>query len=60
LTDFLQCAIIAADYKLNFTPDKSDDILALHERVGDRLLNLFTSNGGLYIKFGVSLQQLVE
>jgi aarF domain-containing kinase len=37
---------------LNFTPNKSDSISALHERVGDRLLNLFTSNGGLYIKFG--------
>ena len=47
-----QCALIAADYKLNFTPNKSDSISALHERVGDRLLNLFISNGGLYIKFG--------
>lgn len=52
LRTFWTCAIIAADYKLNFTPGKSDSILALHERVGDRLLNLFTSNGGLYIKFG--------
>ncbi len=53
LTNFLQCALIATDYKLNFTPGKSDHISALHERVGDRLLNLFSSNGGLYIKFGV-------
>lgn len=52
LRTFWTCAIIAADYKLNFTPGKSDSILALHERVGDRLLNLFTSNGGLYINFG--------
>jgi hypothetical protein len=54
LTIFGQCALIAADYKLNFTPGKSDYISALHERVGDRLLNLFSSNGGLYIKFGMS------
>jgi aarF domain-containing kinase len=54
LINFQQCALIAADYKLNFRPGKSDYISALHERVGDRLLNLFTSNGGLYIKFGVS------
>lgn len=52
LRTFWTCAVIAADYKLNFTPNKSDSISALHERVGDRLLNLFTSNGGLYIKFG--------
>jgi predicted unusual protein kinase regulating ubiquinone biosynthesis (AarF/ABC1/UbiB family) len=54
LIDLWQCALVAADYKLNFTPGKSDYISALHERVGDRLLNLFTSNGGLYIKFGGS------
>jgi hypothetical protein len=54
LTKFGQCTLIAADYKLNFTPGKGDYILALHDRVGDRLLNLFTSNGGLYIKFGGS------
>lgn len=53
LINFLQGALIAIDYKLNFTPGKSDHISALHERVGDRLLNLFSSNGGLYIKFGV-------
>ena len=53
LISLLQCALIATDYKLNFTPGKSDHISALHERVGDRLLNLFSSNGGLYIKFGV-------
>ena len=53
-TNFHQCAIIAADYKLNFTPGKSEHITALHERVGDRLLNLFSTNGGLYIKFGAS------
>ena len=54
LTNFLQGALIAIDYKLNFTQGKSDHISALHERVGNRLLNLFSSNGGLYIKFGMS------
>ncbi|KAF8273564.1 atypical/ABC1/ABC1-B protein kinase [Lactarius quietus] len=55
LRTFWTCAIIAADYKLNFTPNKSDSISALHERVGDRLFNLFISNGGLYIKFGQAI-----
>ena len=53
-TNLHQCALIAVDYKLNFTPGKSEHISALHERVGDRLLSLFSTNGGLYIKFGVS------
>ncbi|KAI0245804.1 ABC1 family-domain-containing protein [Lactifluus subvellereus] len=55
LRTFWTCAVIAADYKLNFTPGKSDSISALHERVGDRLLNLFSSNGGLYVKFGQAI-----
>ncbi|KAI0267342.1 atypical/ABC1/ABC1-B protein kinase [Gloeopeniophorella convolvens] len=55
LRTFWTCAIIAADYKLNFTPGKSDSISSLHERVGDRLLNLFFSNGGLYVKFGQAI-----
>ncbi|KAI0037004.1 ABC1-domain-containing protein [Vararia minispora EC-137] len=49
------CAIIALDYKLNFTPEKSDEIQNLHARVAKRLLHLFTSNGGLYIKFGQAI-----
>jgi hypothetical protein len=60
LINFRQCVLIAADYKLNFRPGKSDYISALHERVGDRLLNLFTSNGGLYIKFGVSYILIID
>ena len=44
--------MIAVDYKFNFTPDAADGITALHERVGERVFNLLTSNGGLYIKFG--------
>ena len=54
LTHGAQCAAITLDYKLNFTEAKSDLIPELHQRVGDRMYNLFTSNGGLYIKMGVS------
>jgi len=47
-----QCARITIDYKLNFTEEKSDQIPELHERVADLVYNLFTKNGGLYIKIG--------
>jgi hypothetical protein len=47
--------MIALDYKLNFQPDADNkSISELHQRVGNRLYNLFISNGGLYIKFGES------
>ncbi|KAF7331436.1 ABC1 domain-containing protein [Mycena kentingensis (nom. inval.)] len=49
------CAVITADYKLNFTPEKSDQIPELHSRVADIMFNLFTSNGGLYIKIGQAI-----
>ncbi|KAJ7663030.1 ABC1 family-domain-containing protein [Mycena rosella] len=49
------CALITADYKLNFTPEKSDQIPELHERVANIMFNLFTSNGGLYIKIGQAI-----
>jgi hypothetical protein len=52
LNFLMQCAIISLDYKLNFTPEKSHLIPELHERVAERMYNLFTSNGGLYIKIG--------
>ena len=32
-----QCALITLDYKLNFTPEKSDQIPDLHERVAQRV-----------------------
>ncbi|KAF8586439.1 ABC1-domain-containing protein [Ramaria rubella] len=48
-------ALIAADYKLNFRPGQADKITALHERVAERLYNLFVENGGLYIKIGQAL-----
>ncbi|OSX61911.1 hypothetical protein POSPLADRAFT_1070397 [Postia placenta MAD-698-R-SB12] len=49
---FWTCSVIALDYKLNFTPELSDSIPLLHERVAERMYDLFTSNGGLYIKIG--------
>ncbi|KAJ3776833.1 ABC1 family-domain-containing protein [Lentinula raphanica] len=49
------CAIITIDYKLNFTEEKSESIPELHTRVADRMYNLFTSNGGLYIKIGQAI-----
>ncbi|KAJ7499643.1 ABC1 family-domain-containing protein [Mycena latifolia] len=49
------CALITADYKINFTPEKSDQIPELHERVANIMFNLFTSNGGLYIKIGQAI-----
>ncbi|KAJ7755229.1 ABC1 family-domain-containing protein [Mycena metata] len=49
------CALITYEYKRNFTPEKSEQIPELHERVADILFNLFTSNGGLYIKIGQAI-----
>ena len=49
---YFKCAAITLDYKWNFTLEKSDLIPELHERVADRMYNLFTANGGLYIKIG--------
>ena len=51
---YVQCAIIALDYKINFTAKNSDGIPAIHERVAERVFDLLTSNGGLYIKIGTS------
>ncbi|KAK7053810.1 ABC1 domain-containing protein [Favolaschia claudopus] len=49
------CALITAEYKMNFTPEKSDQIPELHERVANIMYNLFTGNGGLYIKMGQAI-----
>lgn len=48
------CALISTDYKLNFTPEHADRIPQIHQRVADRMYDLFTKNGGLYIKIGES------
>lgn len=47
--------MITLDYKWNFTPEKSELIPQLHERVAERVFNLLTSNGGLYIKIGCAI-----
>lgn len=52
---YFKCAAITLDYKWNFTPEKSDLIPQLHERVAERMYNLFISNGGLYIKIGYGI-----
>ena len=44
--------MITLDYKWNFTPEKSEQIPQLHERVAQRVFDLMTGNGGLYIKIG--------
>ncbi|KAF8193802.1 ABC1 family-domain-containing protein [Pholiota molesta] len=49
------CAMITLDYKWNFTPEKSEQIPELHERVAQRVFDLLTSNGGLYIKIGQAI-----
>ena len=50
-----QCGLIALDYKVNFRPELSDEIPALHERVANRVYDLLTTNGGLYIKIGQAI-----
>lgn len=48
-------SLIALDYKMNFTEEKSEQIPELHQRVADRLYDLLTTNGGLYIKIGQAI-----
>ena len=58
---YIQCGIIALDYKINFTAENSAGIPAIHERVAERVFELLTSNGGLYVKIGTSpLQRLAK
>ncbi|TGZ77837.1 ABC1-domain-containing protein [Ascodesmis nigricans] len=50
------CALIAADYKLNFGRNKTGgQLTALHARAADRILNLCLDNGGLYQKIGQAI-----
>ncbi|GAA5824720.1 hypothetical protein JCM3770_003081 [Rhodotorula araucariae] len=46
---------LAADFKLNFDPNKPDQVDALHERTARRLGDLINVNGGMYIKLGQAL-----
>ncbi|KAF7729934.1 hypothetical protein EC973_003347 [Apophysomyces ossiformis] len=47
---------LAVDYKLNFRPEPGPKgtalIESLHERVANRIFDVFEKNGGLYIKMG--------
>lgn len=47
--------VILLDFKLNFIPEKADQIAALHQRVATRLHWLCVTNQGLYIKLGQAL-----
>ncbi|KAJ3310335.1 putative aarF domain-containing protein kinase 1 [Boothiomyces sp. JEL0838] len=56
--------VIAADYKFNLKGDtKSDEYLKMksecHQRSADRLLKLFRTNGGIYIKLGQHIASLI-
>lgn len=48
-------AVMAIDFKLSFSPEKAEQIEALHERIAKRIHALCVTNGGLYIKLGQSL-----
>ncbi|KAI9321246.1 ABC1 family-domain-containing protein [Dichotomocladium elegans] len=56
LRTFYNGIALAVDYKLNFQPsmdvDSASRIEALHERVANRMFDVFERNGGLYIKMG--------
>lgn len=53
---FYNGVALAIDYKLNFKPGHSKEeglhIEQLHERVANRIFDVFEQNGGLYIKIG--------
>ncbi|KAJ2901070.1 hypothetical protein IWW38_000035 [Coemansia aciculifera] len=56
LRTFADIAIICADYKLNFQPERGIEYLnMIHERAARRLLRCCQENGGLFIKFGQSI-----
>jgi aarF domain-containing kinase len=56
LRTIITCAVIAADYKLNFNSGKDSSQLSdIHERNADRLLKLCLENGGLYQKIGQAI-----
>ncbi|KAJ2005943.1 hypothetical protein H4R26_001668 [Coemansia thaxteri] len=56
LRAFKDIAIICADYKLNFRPERGIEYLNLvHQRAARRLLLCCKENGGLFIKFGQSI-----
>ncbi|KAG1460769.1 hypothetical protein G6F56_005872 [Rhizopus delemar] len=52
LRTFYNGIAVAVDYKLNFKPTQLSSIESLHERVANRIFDVFEQNGGLYIKIG--------
>lgn len=56
LRTFYNGVALAVDYKLNFKPGHTADeglhIEQLHQRVANRIFDVFEQNGGLYIKIG--------
>ncbi|KAI9243409.1 ABC1 family-domain-containing protein [Sporodiniella umbellata] len=52
LRTFYNGLAVAVDYKFNFEPKTSSSVERLHERVANRIFDVFEQNGGLYIKIG--------
>ena len=54
---FSLAVVVAADYKINFRPNPplAPSIPALHSRNAERLFNLLSINGGLYLKIGQAI-----
>ena len=51
---------VGLDYKLNFRPEKTDQIENLHERTANAIYSLCRKNGGLYIKFGQQMYVIIS
>ena len=45
--------------KINFSPNRADEIEALHQRVATRLRWVIDTNQGLYLKLGQALGGLL-
>lgn len=49
--------VVALDYKINFRahPPFAESLTALHSRNAERLFNVLSANGGLYLKMGQAI-----
>lgn len=49
--------VVAVDYKINFRahPPFAESLTALHTRNAERLFNVLSTNGGLYLKMGQAI-----
>lgn len=49
--------LVALDYKINFRPHPpfAESLSALHARNAERLFNLLSTNGGIYLKMGQAI-----